>query len=139
MSNDATVWADVVQLGHRAAKFFKLPGRKRLRFEPMPKRKGISMDGDCDPATGILRLRLQQKNRINRPLSRSTIMASLAHELSHLKEPEHGAACGELTRRIATWLKEQGQPVSHRLHVASGPRPAIRPKYKKAWKDPRPR
>lgn len=145
----AVVWADVVALGHRAARAFKLTRRKRLRFEPMPTNRKTVHDGDCAPYAGLIRLRLHRIGRPSQPLSRSSIMAALAHELAHLAGKDrlgrmgydHGAEHGELTRRIAQWLREQGQPVGHKLHtgVARSRRRKRAPKFRRAWKRPKAR
>lgn len=134
----ATCWHDVVVLGRRAARTFKLPRAKRLRFEPVPYHPGTQRDADCQPASGLIRLRLWRINRPRKSLSRAMIFASLAHELAHLKCPNHDAAHGELTRELAQWFKVQGQPVAHRIHSSSF-QPLTKVRYRKAWKRPRPR
>jgi len=128
---DVLIWVDVVRLGFHAARQFKLPGIQRLKFEQKP--IGSSEFGDYSSRTKTLRIRLHRLGRVTRLLTRSTIMATLAHELAHMKGLEHNAAHGELTRQIADWLRTQGQPVGHQLH--SGRLIG----YRESWKDPRPR
>lgn len=136
---NAVVWTDVVRLGRRAAHHFNLPYRKRLRFEPLPVRKGSAVDGDCDVSSGLVRIRVHRIGRPTQALTRSTIMATLAHELAHFAEPNHEAGHGELTRQIAAWLRAQGQPVSHILHDVSNPKARIKRTFRRAWKNPKPR
>jgi hypothetical protein len=137
----AIVWADVVELGRRAAKHFKLPRAAKLRFEPMRLAKNVRIDGRCWPTLGVIRLRLHRVGKVRQSLRRSTIMAALAHELAHLPVYDHGAEHGELTRKIADWLREQGQPVAHRLFFGVGRNPAkpMKTRFSYAWKKPRPR
>ena len=137
----ATVWHDVVVLGRRAARAFRLPYVRRLRFEPIPHRPSLRLDGLCWPVKGLVMIRLQRVGRPTQPLRRSTIMATLAHELAHLREPNHDRAHGDLTRLIAAWLRLRGQPVAHRLHSGTGRSRRARgaPGFKRAWKKHRQR
>lgn len=121
----ATLAADVVMLGRQAARVFRLTRRKLLVMVKEP-RAGTREDGCCwrRGAVGskfpMIELRVHRSHRPRQPLKRSTVMAALAHELAHLKIDAHNAQHGELTRKIAGWLREQGQPVSHVLHSNTG-------------------
>lgn len=140
----AVVWADVVELGRRAAYHFRLRhgrGATKLRFEPMRLTRSTRADGRCWPKSGVIRLRVHRVGKLRQSLRSSTIMAALAHELAHLPGYDHGAKHGNLTRRIADWLREQGQPVAHKLFDGVGRNP-LKPRktrFSYAWKKPHPR
>lgn len=145
---NATVWTDAVELARRAVSQFELT-RRRLIFEPMP--RGATKDGICWPAGepgssyATIYIRVHRVGKPRQAIQRSTIMAALAHELAHLRHPGHDADHGELTRQIAAWLKEQGEPVSHIIHSGTHrtflPRHLVPVKrtFKRAWKRPKPR
>jgi hypothetical protein len=130
---DATIWRDAVVLSRRAAKAFGLRHAARLHVEPLPYHPGTLLDGDCQPDRGVIRLRLWRLNRPRRSLSRAMIFATLVHELAHLRWPDHDERHGELTRQLAAWFREQGQPVAHRLHSSSY-RPLEKVTARIAWK-----
>lgn len=149
----ATLWVDIVRLGRKAARHFKLTSR-RIVFEPIMPRPGLAADGGCHKHGPLgsqlphIYLRVFRVNRPRSPLRRSTIMASLAHELAHLRHDDHLAPHGELTRQIAAWLKEQGQPVGHVLHGNTGKsflpahlksKKMNKRRFRRAWKRPKPR
>jgi hypothetical protein len=119
--SSATVLADALSLARKASRAFGLT-RRRLLVVPKEPKRGMREDGCCfrqGPKRlkwAVIELRVHRSHRPRQALKRSTIMAALAHELAHLKVDDHNAAHGELTRKIAGWLKEQGQPVGHVLH-----------------------
>lgn len=149
----ATLWTDVVRLGWKAARRFRLT-RRRIVFEPIMPRPGLAADGGCyrrgpeGSSLPHIYLRIHRVNRPRQALRRSTVMAALAHELAHMRYDVHGAEHGELTREIATWLRAEGQPVAHVLHANTGK--SFLPKrlrskrmqsrqFRRAWKKPKPR
>jgi hypothetical protein len=136
--NNVTLWPELVQLAHKASRRFKLGV---LRVEPFLLDERVKIDADCNVTDCIIRIRLHRIGRRHQPLARSTIFASLAHELAHLRVPEHSREHGDLTRRIAAWFREMGQPVSHVVHSGSNAKAKRkrRTSYKRAWLDPRPR
>lgn len=134
----ATVWRDVVVLGRKAARVHGLRHAKRLRFEPLAYHPGTLLDGDCTPTNGVIRLRLWRINRPRKSLSRAMIFATVAHEMAHLRYGDHDERHGELTRTLARWFREQGQPVAHRLHSSSY-RPLEKVNARIAWKGGRKR
>jgi len=146
----ATVLADALSLARRASKVFGLT-RRRLLVVPKEPVRGMREDGCCykHGPLGlkwvVIELRVHRSHRPRQALKRSTIMAALAHELAHLKVDDHNAAHGELTRKIASWLKEQGQPVGHVLHSNTAtaflpldqqPKRARQRRFKRGWKRP---
>lgn len=147
---DATVMAAAQQLAQRAAKQFALTKRRILVRAKAPV-SSMREDGCCwrqgPPGISavVIELRLHRANRPRQSLKRSTIMACLAHELAHLKHDNHDAQHGELTRELASYLRSQGQPVSHVLHsnTATAFLPAHKKskrarkrRFKRAWKRP---
>ncbi len=58
----------------------------------------------------ILAIRIHQLNKPNKPLSRATIIHTLAHELAHLPPGlfGHGKEHKELTQDIITFIKDEG-------------------------------
>lgn len=58
----------------------------------------------------IIKIRIHQLNRRNRPLAMSVIMDTLAHELAHLdpKTWRHGVAHRAKTQEILAFIRELG-------------------------------
>lgn len=143
----ATVAADALRLGRRAARVFRLT-RRKLMVVPKESKRGMREDGCCYTLGlhwAVIELRLHRTHRPRQPLKRSTIMAALAHELAHLKVGDHNAAHGELTRKLASWLREQGQPVGHVLHsntaaaflpIEQQSKRARKRRFKRGWQRP---
>jgi hypothetical protein len=138
---DTVRWADVVELGRRAARHFKLRRAATLRIEPMRPLRRTRADGRCWPYLGRIVLRVHRVGRPRQSLRHSTVMAALAHELAHLPGYGHDAKHGDLTRRIAAWLREQRQPVAHKLFdgVGRDPRKPRQTRFSYSWKRPKPR
>lgn len=59
----------------------------------------------------ILYIRLHCLNKPNKPLARATILRTLAHELAHLREWNHGPAHRGLEKEILEFIKEIGYEV----------------------------
>lgn len=115
MSADATIWHDIHCLAEKAAREFDL--RWPIVFKPvLAKHRGThyGMASRKPPTIGI---RVHVCGRPSRPLSRGTIMATLAHELGHLHRRgwNHGREHRELVIQIRQWLREQGQPIAGRV------------------------
>lgn len=130
-------WAYIHRAALLAAVHFGLRLRG-LRIAPEHPHPGRRDDGGCWPNTGRIVVRLHRVGRPRQPLQVSTVMATLAHELAHLRCSTHDAAHGSLTREIAAWFKAQGFPVAHKLHSNAGGR-RDRVSFKRAWKRPQPR
>ncbi|MGH8899427.1 MAG: hypothetical protein ACRDZ4_20975 [Egibacteraceae bacterium] len=119
----AVLWTDLYELTVAACRRF---GLVEPILEPMTRRRRCKMDGDCVRGPGrtpVVRLRLHRYHRPRQALARSTIMATLAHELAHLAAGcwNHGRAHDAMAQAIAAWLREQGQPVSSRIKQGSHP------------------
>ncbi len=59
----------------------------------------------------ILFIRVHQLHRPRIPLATSTILRTLAHELAHLREWDHGKAHREFEEEIVDYIKESGYDV----------------------------
>lgn len=137
---DVTIWTDVVALGRRIVREFDLyPAPKQVVFEPLSDHPQRRADGFCHDDTNPpkVEIRLHCVGKRRRPLRRSTIMSTLAHELAHFRCPRHDAEHGELTREIAAWLKAHGQTVSRRMHSQMSE--TLKGGFRRAWKKPKPR
>lgn len=137
---DVTIWTDVVAFGREAIRRFELwPAPFQVIFDPLPDQRHRKADGFCHDEKNppVIEIRLHCVGHRRRPLRRSTIMATLAHELAHLREPRHNAGHGDLVREIATWLRENGQPVSKRIHSTMSEK--LDGGFRRAWKKAKPR
>jgi hypothetical protein len=132
----AVIWTDIHAIAARVCRHFGLG--KVPRFEPLPHRNGEALDGRCYPGrTRLVQLRVHVRHRPRVSLRRSTIMATVVHELAHLREVNHDAAFGAFTREVAEYVRGLGQPVAHKLYGSMSRR--MRVTYRRSWKDPRPR
>jgi len=123
---DATVWHDIFIISQKVTRHFGL--KRKLRFEPILAFTCARMDGDCLKSSGLIRLRVHRITkgkdgtwkRSNRgAVARSTIMASLGHELAHLRIDDHGPKFREFTLEIANFIRSLGEPVSRKIHGPS--------------------
>jgi hypothetical protein len=127
---DATVWHDIHVIAQKVAKRFGL--KNNLRFEPIPASTGARRDGDCTKGSystqeGLIRIRVHRIKKgedgtwkkARGSVKRSTILASLAHELAHLRLYEHGPEFRAFTLEIADYIRSLGEPVSNKLHGPS--------------------
>jgi len=116
MSANATIWTDLHELAEKAAKKFKLP--TSIIIEPMPKPRRGDGDNTRQPgATPLIRIRVHRVGRPRQALKTTTILATLAHELAHLKYWDHGKEQYHLTHEIADFFREEGHEVANKLHA----------------------
>ena len=66
-------------------------------------------DANCKEK--VIRIRIHQLNRPNRPLKTTTILDTLAHELAHLRNWNHGEAHREFQAEIIDFIKSLGYTV----------------------------
>jgi predicted metal-dependent hydrolase len=99
-----TLWRELHDLAERTVKHFKLKGFERLQPTTHPLKKKY---GSCT-MSGVVELRIHVYGRKNRPLARRTILETLAHELAHLREWNHGRAHNELTQEILAYFGQLG-------------------------------
>jgi len=60
----------------------------------------------------VIKIRIHQLNRPNRPLHTSTILHTLAHELAHLNHWEHGKKHREFMKEVIDYIDSLGYDVS---------------------------
>lgn len=97
------LWRDLVVLTERICKEFRL---RRPRLLPLTNLRA-QHHGDCDPKhvrRPVIRIRVHHVRRPTQPLSRTTILQTLIHELAHLRHPGHGPEHRALVREIAEWV-----------------------------------
>ena len=117
------LWRDIYDMSDKVAKHFNLrygkilpETRKLVRFygEATGCEKCFSSgvpDSEERCKEKILRIRIHQITRPNKPLATSTIVETLAHELAHLREWNHGSAHRRLTKEILEYIREIGYEV----------------------------
>lgn len=132
----ATIWTDIHLIATKVCRHFGLG--KVPRFEPLQPRNGEALDGRCWPGRSrLVQLRVHVRHQPRRSLRRSTIMATVVHELAHLRELGHDEAFGAFAREVAEYVRGLGHPVAHKLYGSMSRR--MRVSYRRSWKDPRPR
>jgi hypothetical protein len=132
----AVIWTDIHVVAHKVCRHFGLG--KTPVFEPLQHRRGEALDGRCWPGRSrLVQLRVHVRHRPRVSLRRSTIMATVVHELAHLREGDHDAAFGAFAREVAAYVRTLGQPVGHKLYGSMSRR--MRVTYRRSWKDARPR
>jgi hypothetical protein len=95
------LWPELVGIANEARVEFRLP---RFTLEPLTHTRARFF-GDCDLNNYPRRIRLRvHRMDGRRPLSRTTIIGTLAHELAHLKHPGHDRAWRNLNHSILNWI-----------------------------------
>jgi predicted metal-dependent hydrolase len=103
------LWAELHTLSQRIRRRFDLPP---FILEPVT-HPAARRYGDCEvegPHPYVVRLRVHQLDG-RRPLSRKTILGTLAHELAHLREPRHGKAHRRLRDEIRDFIAEPTEEI----------------------------
>lgn len=100
---DITLWRDLERLAGATRKKFRL---KQYELQPLTLMRRGAFGYYSD--NGVILLRVHQLNRPRRPLARSTILHTLAHELAHLRTWRHGRDHATFAREIWDWWKEEG-------------------------------
>ena len=116
------VWKSIHEIAQKTSKHFDL---SYGRIVPET-RKLARHYGECTPCDKcyhaehidethcnekVLFIRVHQLNRPRVALATSTIFRTLAHELAHLGEWEHGKAHREFEKEIITYIKELGYKI----------------------------
>ena len=96
-----TLWKELDELAHKAATKFGI--RKTFELRPVTHPRARHF-GQCSRG-GVIMLRVHRLGNPRRPLARSTILHTLAHELAHMLKWEHGPKHQERTREILAFLK----------------------------------
>ena len=116
------LWKDVYELASLVCNNF---GLRYGRILPEI-RKQAKHYGECRPCNKCqkaehiderncsekdLYIRIHQLNKPRKPLAVSTILRTLAHELAHLREWNHGKDHRRFEREIISFMKERGYKV----------------------------
>jgi hypothetical protein len=121
-NNTVVLWKDIHEVSHKIAKYYGLTYSKIIPET----RKLAKHYGECRPcdkcinaghiderncSDKILAIRVHQLNKPKVALATSTILRTLAHELAHLREWDHGRAHREFEEEIVSYMKELGYDV----------------------------
>ena len=116
------LWKDIHEIAQIVCKYY---GLSYSRIVPET-RKLTKHYGECRPcekcinaehiderncSDKILSIRIHQLNRTRVALATSTILRTLAHELAHLREWDHGKAHRAFEEEIVDYMKELGHDV----------------------------
>lgn len=116
------LWRDIIEVSNKVCRKFDLTYGK---IEPCTSRRyhDFGEAAACDRCYNsehiniahckekIIKIRIHQLNRPNAPLKTSTILHTLAHELAHLRQWEHGKAHRAFTKEIIQFMQELGYDV----------------------------
>lgn len=116
------LWKDIHEIADKVCKYYGLRYSKILpETRKLAKHYGECRACDkCVKAEHIenkncnekvLFIRIHQLNKTRRPLATSTILRTLAHELAHLREWEHGKAHRKFEKEITTFIRELGYEI----------------------------
>ena len=120
--NTVVLWKDIHEIAQRVAKYY---GLRYGKIVPETRRQAKHY-GECRPcdkcsnaehineincSEKILYIRVHQLNKPRVPLATSTILRTLAHELAHLREWNHGKAHTAFEEEIVEYMKELGYDV----------------------------
>ena len=120
--NTVVLWKDIHEIAQKVAKRYGLTYGKIVPET----RKQAKHYGECRPcdkcykaerideincAEKTLFIRVHQLNRPRVPLATSTILDTLAHELAHLREWNHGKAHKAFAEEVAEYIEELGYDV----------------------------
>ena len=120
--NTVVLWKDIHDATQKVCKHYNLSYGKIVPET----RKLAKHYGECQPCDKcfhaahidetncnekILYIRVHQLNRPRVPLATSTILRTLAHELAHLQEWDHGKAHRLFEEEIVDYIKELGYDV----------------------------
>lgn len=100
---NVTLWRELHAMADAAAHEFSFRYERIEPTQSMRKQKF----GECF-ADKVIAIRVHTLGRPTHALTRQTIVHTLAHELAHLKEWDHGKKHRELTKRILKFWKKEG-------------------------------
>jgi len=119
VTSSVLLWKNVVEISHEVCKKY---GLKYGRLLPET-RKLARHYGECRPCERcynsnaiderncndkILSIRIHQLKNPQKALATSTILRTLAHELAHLREWNHGASHRAFVVEIVNYMRELG-------------------------------
>lgn len=116
------IWKDIHEIADKVCKHFGLSYGKIVPET----RKQTRHYGECRPCAKcvnaehidevncrekILYIRIHQLNKPRKPLAASTILNTLAHELTHLKHWNHGKSHREFEHEVIEFMRTEGYGV----------------------------
>lgn len=119
------LWRDIIEISDKVCRKYGLSYGQIL---PSTSKRQYGLFGEataCDRCYNskifkeencnekIIKIRIHQYGRPNRPLKTSTILNTLAHELAHLKYWNHGEQHTEFTKEIIDYMESLGYDVLH--------------------------
>lgn len=120
--NSVILWKDLHEIANKVCKYYGLSYSKIIpETRKLAKHYGECRacdkcinaehinNGNCNEKT--LFIRVHQLNKVRIPLATSTILRTLAHELAHLREWDHGKAHTAFKDEIVEYIKELGYHV----------------------------
>lgn len=116
------LWRDLFHIANKVCRKFKLTYGKiepatRLQYhhygtcEACPRCVNGKKISTANCREKIIRIRLHQVHRKNRPLKLSTIVDTLAHEMAHLAYWDHSLEHHEFQKRILDYIQSIGYNV----------------------------
>lgn len=122
MSNTILLWKDMHEVADKVCAYFGLsygkilPETKKLaRYYgacwPCKKCIDAGHINEVNCKEKIIYIRLHVLNKPNKPLARKTILQTLAHELAHLKQWNHGPAFDAFESEILEHMRSLGYEV----------------------------
>lgn len=99
------LWKEIHEISDKVCKNY---GLKYNAILPET-RKLVRYYGECLPTPkGMnINIRIHQLKNPNKPLAKSTILRTLAHELAHLKYWDHGSDHTAFSKEILNYIREE--------------------------------
>ena len=116
------LWKEIYEIAEKVCTHFGMSYGKILP-ETRPRARHYGEATACDKCfhnpniderncnEKILRIRVHQLHKKNRPLAGSTIIRTLAHELAHLREWGHNPLHRALEKEIINFIRDLGYTV----------------------------
>lgn len=122
MSNSILLWKDMHEMADKVCAHFGLtyskivPSTKKLAKyygACWPCKKCIDAEhiNAANCSEKIIYIRLHQLNKPRVALARKTILYTLAHELAHLGEWNHGRTFDEFEKEVSKFMRELGYEI----------------------------
>ena len=122
MSNTILLWKDMHEVADKVCAYFGLsygrimPETKKLAKyygACWPCKKCIDAEhiDEINCSEKIIYIRIHVLNKPSKPLARKTILQTLAHELAHLREWNHGPQFDEFEFEISEHMRKLGYEV----------------------------
>jgi hypothetical protein len=117
------LWRDIVDIAQKVCRKYNLKYGQILpctsktyrsfgETAPCPRCCNSLVFDGANCKEKIIKIRIHQLNRVNRPLKTSTILNTLAHELAHLKYWDHGREHLNFTKEIVQYIADLGYEVA---------------------------